>query len=451
MPFAQVHYPFENREWFDEPFPGRLHRRVHRPDPGLVLHPARAGRALFDRPAFKTCLAHGILLGDDGQKLSKRLRNYPDPEAMFDTHGADAMRWFLMSSPVLRGGDMIADEKGITDAVRAGAAPAVERLVLLLPVRQRRRPPRRPRPHRRRPARSTATSSPRPGSSSTPSPRPWTPTTCRAPAPASSPSWTSLNNWYIRRSRDRFWGTGSGDRGRHPGRLRHAGHGPRGAVPGGGAAPAARHRGGLAGADRGRRHGRVGPPGRLAGSPRRCQPIPTWWRTWTGSARSVRPPIRSARPTACGPACRSPASPWRRRTPAASRPYVDLIKDEVNVKSVTLTDGRGPVRVPAADRGLQGGGAPAGSRDPGRRRRRPSAATGSCSTDGRARVGDSVLEPGEFEMRVQPVDEATTRALGGHPGWWSSTSTSPTNCDARAWPGTWSGPCSSAGGSWASM
>jgi isoleucyl-tRNA synthetase len=79
--------------------------------------------ALFDRPAFKNCLAHGILLGDDGQKMSKRLRNYPDPEAMFDEHGSDAMRWFLLSSPIMRGGDMIADEKGIREAVRSALLP----------------------------------------------------------------------------------------------------------------------------------------------------------------------------------------------------------------------------------------------------------------------------------------------------------------------------------------
>ena len=123
MPFAQVHYPFENREWFDEHFPGDFIVEYIGQTRGWFYNLHVLAVALFDRPAFKCCLAHGIVLGDDGQKMSKRLRNYPDPEAMFEAHGADAMRWFLMSSPVLRGGDIIADEKGIKDAVRQALLP----------------------------------------------------------------------------------------------------------------------------------------------------------------------------------------------------------------------------------------------------------------------------------------------------------------------------------------
>ena len=123
MPFAQVHYPFENREWFEEHFPGDFIVEYIGQTRGWFYSLHVLAVALFDRPAFKLCLTHGILLGDDGQKMSKRLRNYPDPEAMFDTYGADAMRWFLMASPVLRGGEMIADEKGIKDAVRSSLLP----------------------------------------------------------------------------------------------------------------------------------------------------------------------------------------------------------------------------------------------------------------------------------------------------------------------------------------
>ena len=123
MPFAQVHYPFENQTWFEDHFPGDFIVEYIGQTRGWFYTMHVLAVALFDRPAFKTCLAHGIVLGDDGQKMSKRLRNYPDPEAMFEAHGADAMRWFLMSSPVLRGGDMIADEKGIKDAVRSALLP----------------------------------------------------------------------------------------------------------------------------------------------------------------------------------------------------------------------------------------------------------------------------------------------------------------------------------------
>jgi len=74
--------------------------------------------ALFDRPAFTSCVSHGIVLGNDGAKMSKSLRNYPDVNEVFDTFGSDAMRWFLMSSPVLRGGNLIVTEQGIREAVR---------------------------------------------------------------------------------------------------------------------------------------------------------------------------------------------------------------------------------------------------------------------------------------------------------------------------------------------
>ncbi|MDQ6838823.1 MAG: isoleucine--tRNA ligase [Actinomycetota bacterium] len=123
MPFAQVHYPFENQEWFEEHFPGDFVVEYIGQTRGWFYNLHVLAVALFDRPAFATCLAHGVILGDDGQKMSKRLRNYPDPEAMFSKHGADAMRWALLSSPVVRGGDTIFAEKAITDAVRAVLLP----------------------------------------------------------------------------------------------------------------------------------------------------------------------------------------------------------------------------------------------------------------------------------------------------------------------------------------
>ncbi|HEX5917667.1 MAG TPA: class I tRNA ligase family protein, partial [Nocardioides sp.] len=79
--------------------------------------------AIFDRPAFSTCLSHGIVLGNDGQKMSKSLRNYPDVREVFDRDGADAMRWFLMSSPILRGGNLVVTEQGIRDSVRQVLIP----------------------------------------------------------------------------------------------------------------------------------------------------------------------------------------------------------------------------------------------------------------------------------------------------------------------------------------
>ena len=79
--------------------------------------------ALFDRPAFTNVISHGIVLGSDGQKMSKSLRNYPDVSEVFDRDGSDAMRWFLMSSSVLRGGNLVVTEEGIREGVREFLLP----------------------------------------------------------------------------------------------------------------------------------------------------------------------------------------------------------------------------------------------------------------------------------------------------------------------------------------
>ncbi|MGH3910021.1 MAG: DUF5915 domain-containing protein, partial [Pseudonocardiaceae bacterium] len=73
--------------------------------------------------AFRTCLAHGIVLGDDGLKMSKSKGNYPEVTEVFDRDGSDAMRWFLMSSPILRGGNLVVTEQGIREAVRQALLP----------------------------------------------------------------------------------------------------------------------------------------------------------------------------------------------------------------------------------------------------------------------------------------------------------------------------------------
>ncbi|SHF33356.1 isoleucine--tRNA ligase [Streptoalloteichus hindustanus] len=123
MPFAQVHYPFENREWFEDHFPGDFIVEYNGQTRGWFYTLHVLATALFDRPAFRNCVAHGIVLGDDGQKMSKSRRNYPDVNEVFARDGSDAMRWFLMSSPILRGGDLVVTERGIRDAVRQAVLP----------------------------------------------------------------------------------------------------------------------------------------------------------------------------------------------------------------------------------------------------------------------------------------------------------------------------------------
>jgi len=118
MSFAQYHYPFENKETFEQHFPCDYIVEYIGQTRGwfYVLHVMAT--ALFDRPAFKNVICHGIVLGSDGQKMSKHLRNYPDVNGVFDKYGSDAMRWFLMSSPILRGGNLIVTAEGIRDTVR---------------------------------------------------------------------------------------------------------------------------------------------------------------------------------------------------------------------------------------------------------------------------------------------------------------------------------------------
>jgi isoleucyl-tRNA synthetase len=120
MPFAQLHYPFENVARFE----------AHNPADFIVEYIAQTrgwfytmhvlSVALFDSPAFANVICHGVVLDAEGQKLSKKLRNYPDPLEVFDTIGSDALRWYLMSSPILRGLDLRIDPDGagIRDVVR---------------------------------------------------------------------------------------------------------------------------------------------------------------------------------------------------------------------------------------------------------------------------------------------------------------------------------------------
>jgi isoleucyl-tRNA synthetase len=118
MPFAQVHYPFEHADWFEHHHPGDFIVEYIGQTRGWFYTMHVLATALFDTPAFSTCVSHGIVLGDDGQKMSKSRRNYPDPMEVFDSYGADAMRWYLLSSAILRGADFSVTEQGIRDTVR---------------------------------------------------------------------------------------------------------------------------------------------------------------------------------------------------------------------------------------------------------------------------------------------------------------------------------------------
>lgn len=134
MPYAQVHYPFEyrdgngnlvrtaedNKKWFDSHFPCDFVTEYVAQTRGWFYTMVVLASALFRKIPFKNVICHGVMLDANGQKLSKRLRNYPDPLEMIDIYGSDAMRWLMASSPVVQGGDMRIDKDGkmIADVVK---------------------------------------------------------------------------------------------------------------------------------------------------------------------------------------------------------------------------------------------------------------------------------------------------------------------------------------------
>src|SRR5690625_975123 len=123
MSYAHVHYPFESYEWFDNHFPADFIVEYVGQTRGWFYLLHVLATAIFDRPAFTNCISHGIVLGSDGQKMSKSLRNYPDVNEVFNRDGSDAMRWFLMASSILRGGNLVVTEQGIRDGVRQVLLP----------------------------------------------------------------------------------------------------------------------------------------------------------------------------------------------------------------------------------------------------------------------------------------------------------------------------------------
>lgn len=125
MPYAQIHYPFENKEWFENHFPADFIVEAMDQTRGWFYTLTVLSTALHNKPAFKNCICTGLLMAEGGQKLSKRLKNYPDPNEVLDSIGSDALRWFLVSSPVLKGGNLAVDKEGkeIAKASRVAQIP----------------------------------------------------------------------------------------------------------------------------------------------------------------------------------------------------------------------------------------------------------------------------------------------------------------------------------------
>ncbi len=141
MPYAQLHYPFENKELIDcvrDPSTSfSLHSNFAQDDKPAACHfPAQfiaegvdqtrgwfytlmvLSTALFDQPAFLNCIVNGIVLAEDGQKMSKRLKNYPEPELIVNRYGADSLRYYLLVSPAMKAEDLRFSERGVDEVLK---------------------------------------------------------------------------------------------------------------------------------------------------------------------------------------------------------------------------------------------------------------------------------------------------------------------------------------------
>ena len=118
MPYAQSHYPFGRREDFEASFPADFISENLDQTRGWFYTLTILASALFDKPAFHNCIVGGMLLAADGRKLSKRLKNYPDPSEMLETYGADALRLYLLNSPAMKAEEMRLTEEGIKQSLR---------------------------------------------------------------------------------------------------------------------------------------------------------------------------------------------------------------------------------------------------------------------------------------------------------------------------------------------
>ena len=123
MPYAQNHYPFENKELVENNLPADFIAEGLDQTRGWFYTLMVLSTALFDRPAFKNVIVNGMILAEDGRKMSKSLRNYPDPDEVVNAHGADALRAYLINSPWFGPEPMRFTERGVRDVVRSVILP----------------------------------------------------------------------------------------------------------------------------------------------------------------------------------------------------------------------------------------------------------------------------------------------------------------------------------------
>ena len=131
MPYAQNHYPFENKKLTEAGFPADFIAEGLDQTRGWFYTLTVLSVALFDQPAFKNVIVNGIILAEDGNKMSKRLRNYPDPEVLINKYGADAVRFYMLQSPAVRAEDLRFSERGVEHVLRQVLIPLWNSFVFL--------------------------------------------------------------------------------------------------------------------------------------------------------------------------------------------------------------------------------------------------------------------------------------------------------------------------------
>ncbi len=118
MPYAQQHYPFENKEYFEKHFPANFISEGLDQTRGWFYTLTVLASHLFDKPAFQNCIVNGLVLASDGRKMSKSLRNYTDPVEAINKFGADALRLFLIHSAVVKADDLRYSDEGVRDVIK---------------------------------------------------------------------------------------------------------------------------------------------------------------------------------------------------------------------------------------------------------------------------------------------------------------------------------------------
>jgi len=123
MPYGQAHYPFENKEEFEAGYPADFIAEALDQTRGWFYTLLVLSTALFDKPAYKNVIVNGLLLAEDGRKMSKSLQNYPEPSKLLEEYGADAIRIYMLDSPALRAEELRFSETGVREMVRRVLLP----------------------------------------------------------------------------------------------------------------------------------------------------------------------------------------------------------------------------------------------------------------------------------------------------------------------------------------